>query len=75
MKNRFVDLKHGMAVALAAVLALAPLPAAMPESAAEAADITLKNPRIVVDNSMEAKQKVSWDCVYFGSYPDRKSVV
>lgn len=74
MKNRFVDLKHGMAVALAAVLALAPLPAAMPESAAEAADITLKNPRIVVDNSMEAKQKVSWDCVYFGSYPQAEVI-
>ena len=27
------------------------------------------NPRIVKDSSMDAGQKVTWDCVYFGSYP------
>lgn len=30
---------------------------------------TLKNPQIVPDDSMFAKQKVTWDCIYFGSYP------
>ena len=30
---------------------------------------TLQNPRIVSDPSMEAGQKVTWDCIWFGSYP------
>ena len=30
---------------------------------------TLKNPQLVPDDSMFAKQKVTWDCIYFGSYP------
>lgn len=30
---------------------------------------TLDNPRIVADSSMDAKQKVTWDCVWFGAYP------
>ena len=29
----------------------------------------ISNPRIVKDSSMAAGQKVTWDCVYFGSYP------
>lgn len=39
---------------------------------AEAA--TLNNPRIVKDSSMESGQKVTWDCVYFGSYPQTEVV-
>lgn len=35
----------------------------------QAAQRTLSNPRIVKDSSMDAGQKVTWDCVYFGSYP------
>lgn len=30
---------------------------------------TLNNPKIVSDSSMEAGQKVTWDCVWFGAYP------
>ena len=30
---------------------------------------TLQNPRIVKDSSMDAGQRVTWDCVWFGSYP------
>ena len=30
---------------------------------------TLNNPRTVADSSMKAKQKVTWDCVWFGAYP------
>lgn len=30
---------------------------------------TLQNPRIVEDSSMDAGQRVTWDCVWFGSYP------
>ena len=35
---------------------------------------TLKNPRIVEDSSMTAGQKVTWDCVWFGSYPQSEVV-
>lgn len=41
---------------------------------AEAATVTLKNPRIVKDSSMKSGQKVTWDCIWFGSYPQREVV-
>lgn len=41
---------------------------------AEAQGNTLSNPRIVADNSMQAKQKVTWDCIWFGSYPQAEVV-
>lgn len=41
---------------------------------AEAATVTLKNPRIVKDDSMDSGQKVTWDCIWFGSYPQREVV-
>lgn len=34
-----------------------------------AATTTVKNPRITPDSSMDAGQNVTWDCLYFGSYP------
>ena len=34
----------------------------------------LSNPRIVNDSSMQAGQKVTWDCVWFGSYPQAEVV-
>ena len=77
MKNKFITLKRGLAAVLAISLALSPLPAAMPERAAEKAeaeDVTLQNPRIVPDDSMEAGQKVTWDCVWFGSYPQAEVI-
>jgi len=47
-------------------VSLADIPITLPKvSAAE----NISNPRIVKDSSMEAGQKVTWDCVYFGSYP------
>ena len=47
----------------------------LPETGkAEAAETTLKNPRIVPDDSMEAGQKVTWDCVWFGSYPQAEVI-
>lgn len=30
---------------------------------------SISNPRIVKDSSMKAGQKVTWDCLWFGSYP------
>ena len=47
-------------------VSLADIPITLPKvSAAE----NISNPRIVKDSSMDAGQKVTWDCVYFGSYP------
>ncbi len=34
----------------------------------------LNNPRIEKDSSMKAGQKVTWDCVWFGSYPQAEVV-
>ena len=33
------------------------------------AAVTLQNPTITEDSSMDAGQRVTWDCVWFGSYP------
>ena len=47
-------------------VSLADIPVTLPKvNAAE----NIRNPRIVKDSSMDAGQKVTWDCVYFGSYP------
>ena len=47
-------------------VSLADIPITLPKvNAAE----NISNPRIVKDSSMDAGQKVTWDCVYFGSYP------
>ena len=36
--------------------------------------ISLNNPKIVTDPGMKAGQKVTWDCVWFGSYPQAEVV-
>lgn len=47
-------------------VSLADIPITLPKvNAAE----NISNPRIVKDYSMDAGQRVTWDCVYFGSYP------
>ena len=47
-------------------VSFADIPVTLPKvNAAE----SISNPRIVKDSSMDAGQKVTWDCVYFGSYP------
>lgn len=35
---------------------------------------SLQNPNMKKDNSMKAGQKVTWDCVWFGSYPQREVI-
>jgi len=37
-------------------------------------ELVLSGPRIVPDSSMEAGQKVTWDCIWFGSYPQAEVV-
>lgn len=34
----------------------------------------LSNPRIIPDNSMQIGQKVTWDCIWFGSYPQAEII-
>ncbi len=34
----------------------------------------LKNPIIVEDSSSNTKQKVTWDCIYFGNYPQAEVI-
>ena len=47
-------------------VSFADIPITLPKvNAAE----NISNPRIVKDSSMDAGQKVTWDCVYFGNYP------
>lgn len=50
-------------------LSFADIPITLPK--VQAAD-NISNPRIIKDTSMEAGQKVTWDCVYFGSYPQKE---
>lgn len=38
------------------------------------AEEPINNPRIAEDPSMDAGQKVTWDCVWFGSYPQTEIV-
>lgn len=37
-------------------------------------EVMLKNPIIVSDQSMKSKQLVTYDCIYFGSYPQTEIV-
>lgn len=47
-------------------VSLADIPVTLPK--VKAAD-SISNSRIVKDSSMDVGQKVTWDYVYFGSYP------
>lgn len=35
---------------------------------------TISNPQIVEDIDMKAGQKVTWDCIWFGSYPQSEVI-
>lgn len=39
-----------------------------------ATETKISNPRIVKDDDMDSGQKVTWDCIYFGSYPQTEIV-
>lgn len=67
--------KRVLSVVLASTLAVALIPAeSILSNKAEAADVSLSNPRIVADTNMKAGQKVTWDCVWFGSYPQAEVI-
>lgn len=42
------------------------------ESVGEKIEGVICNPRTEADNSAAAEQKTTWDCVWFGSYPQRE---
>lgn len=74
-KNKSIMPKRLMSLLVSAAMAVTLLPAGIyPVGEAKAAGVTLSNPRIVADSSMEAGQKVTWDCVWFGSYPQAEVV-
>ena len=50
---------------------IADVPLTLPE--VKAAD-TIGNPKIEEDTTMTAGQKVTWDCIYFGSYPQSEII-
>ena len=70
--------KKILAGILAVVMSVTMMPGSLMEKTgmrieAEAA-ATLKNPRIESKSSMQAGQKVTYDCVWFGSYPQTEIV-
>ena len=69
--------KRMLAGVLSAVVTVTALPLTsltMPQKEVKAASVTLQNPNIVKDDNMQAGQKVTWDCIWFGSYPQREVV-
>lgn len=76
MKTNFNRLT---AVLLAMALVLTGMPGNLGNKAGvinkvKAAEVTLRNPVIETDETMITKQKVTYDCVWFGSYPQTEIV-
>lgn len=71
MRGKWGNKIIGTAAALGLVLLSQ---AAFKAGTVEAAGVTLSNPRIEKDDRMEAKQKVTYDCVWFGSYPQAEVI-
>jgi len=67
MNRKFIS------ILLAAVLIIISFPGEIGKKAGMInevkADSMLSNPRIETDSSLHARQKVTYDCVWFGSYP------
>ena len=70
--------KRLLAGVLSAVMMVGLIPGNITEKVGVKKDVkaavTLQNPRIVEDSSMESGQKVTYDCVWFGSYPQTEIV-
>lgn len=66
--------KRWIAIMIAVALVAGCLPGKLGAQSEVKAETTLQNPRIVEDSSMKAGQKVTWDCVWFGSYPQTEIV-
>ena len=88
--NRYIGgSRHAMKMALSLILSLCmvigllPIQHLLPEQMKEqagiadtvqAAEYTLSDPRIEADSSMTSGQKVTWDCIWFGSYPQAEVI-
>ena len=72
MKKKFAAMKHGLAVMLAAAVAVTAFSPALTGAAADEA--TLSNPCITPDSDMQSGRKVTWDCIWFGSYPQAEVI-
>ena len=69
--------KKCVSVILATGMILSVLPQDMRKMTASEKNVSaaaLRNPRIEKDSSLDAGQKVTWDCIYFGSYPQTEIV-
>ena len=69
--------KRILAGILSAVLTVTAVPLvsmSTTQKEVKAASTTLQNPRIEKDDNMDSGQKVTWDCIWFGSYPQREVV-
>lgn len=69
--------KKCVSVILATGMILSVLPQDMRKMTASEKNVSaaaLRNPRIEEDSSLDAGQKVTWDCIYFGSYPQTEIV-
>ncbi len=67
----------GLLLVLAMLVAMAPqslLSGTSITADAGEGNVTLQNPQIVKDTSMKAYQKATYDCIYFGSYPQTEIV-
>lgn len=81
MKKRTVPIIiSAVILMISAVLSpTAQVPASESEKKTDASDTfqtaegrTLANPRIIKHDSMMSGQKVTWDCIWFGSYPQEE---
>ena len=70
-KNKY---SKRLRVALSVIPLIAMLTLASVSDAEAVGSGVLSSPGIVSDSTMKAGQKVTWDCVWFGSYPQREVV-
>lgn len=84
MKKIYKFLKQSGAILLAAILSVTVLPIEGLENIFAISEknplkvqaaVTLNNPIIEEDSSMESGQNVTWDCIWFGSYPQTEVVL
>ena len=78
MVKKMYHLKRRVAVIVAVTLLVGCLPGHLQEKLGGQpqvkAETTLQNPGIVTDSSMTAGQKVTYSCIWFGSYPQTEIV-
>ena len=76
-KSKSKILKRTMSLILAFALAAAGMPQTVTEAKAQTTSraAQVSNPRREEEFSMSARQKVTWDCIYFGRYPQSEITV